>query len=175
MSRFLKPLLILGVAFPLTSCSVFYPNWGATGLPENQIPVTPSQTSTPSDTGSPTAEPTASGSESPTESATATPTPTLKKVSVEILFAMVYPEDGVVEVVAQVPNLSEKLGECVLTLSGPVDLSLSVSAEPSSDFMQCEPFDLELSKLTAGSYQAVVEYHSETHTGESAPYPIEVP
>lgn len=175
MSRFLKPLIILGVALPLSSCSVFYPNWGATGLPESEISVTPTQSSPPTESESPTVEPTDTATAPPTQSATPTPTPTLKKATVEILFAMVYPEDGMVEVVAQVPNLSENKGECVLTLAGPVDLSFTASAEPSSDFMQCQPFDIELTKLTAGSYEAVVEYHSETHSGKSAPYPIEVP
>ena len=175
MSRFLKSFLVLSAVMPLASCSVFYPNWGATGLPDTEISVSPSATQSDTESAQPTAEPTSTESPSESPSESASPTPTLKRASVEILFAMAYPEDGYVEVVAQVPNLSENSGECVLTLSGPVDLSMTVSAEQSSDFMQCQPFDLELSKLTAGEYQAVVEYHSATHSGESAPYPIAVP
>lgn len=175
MSRILKSFLIVGLSFPLASCSVFYPNWGATGIPETEISITPSESQSGSESPSPTEEPSSSETSSPTATNSSSAAPTQKPVSVEILFAMAYPDDGYLEVVAQVPNLSEQKGECVLTLSGPVDLSLTVSAEPSSDFMQCQPFDIDLSKLTAGSYEAVVEYDSTAHTGESDPYPVEVP
>jgi hypothetical protein len=173
VSRFFKSLLLVGALIPLASCSVFYPNWGATGIPETEITLSPTTSESQSESASPSEEP--SESATATETATATPTPTQQKVSVEILFAMVYPDDGVLEVVAQVPNLSEQKGECVLTLSGPVSVSVTVPAEPSSDFMQCQPFDVELLKLSSGSYQAVVEYDSASHAGTSAAYPVEVP
>ena len=175
MSRFLKSLLLVSAALPLASCSVFYPNWGATGLPDDEIPVNPTATVSPSSSESSSEQPTES------ESAIASPTPSetestapKKKVSVEILFAMADNETGVLEVVAQVPNLSEQSGECVLTLTGPTSVSSTVGAEQSSNFMQCAPFDIELSRLAPGSYSAVVEYDSDGHAGSSQPYPIEV-
>lgn len=175
MSRILKSMLIFAASLPLASCSVFYPNWGATGLPETDIPISPSQTESGAETSTPTAEPTATDTASPSGSASASASPTVKPATVEILFASTYPDEGYIEVVAQVPNLSETKGECQLTLSGPIDFSMTVSAEQSSDFMQCQPFDIELSKLPSGSYQAVVEYNSTGHSGKSAPYPVEVP
>lgn len=173
MSRFSKSLLLLSVVAPLAGCTLFYPNWGATGLPEDQITLSPSISDSSTATASPTESATATSEPTATESQTAAPTQ--KKVDVEIVFAMAYPEDGIVEVVAQVPNLAEKSGECTLVLTGPSDLTVTVSAEPSSDFMQCAPFDVQLSQLAAGSYQAVVSYESVTHVGKSAAYPVEVP
>lgn len=175
MSRFLKSLFVFSAAVPLASCSVFYPNWGATGLPDEEIPVNPTATVSPSASEStseqPTESPSTSTSPSPSETETTAPK---AKVSVEILFAMADSETGVLEVVAQVPNLSEQTGECVLTLTGPTSISSTVSAEQSSNFMQCTPFDIELSRLAPGSYSAVVEYDSTGHFGSSQPYPIEV-
>lgn len=175
MSRFLKSLLIFGASVPLASCSVFYPNWGATGLPDEEIPVNPSSSTSPTSTETATAQPseTATETASPTPSETDTTAPK-KKVSVEILFAMADSETGILEVVAQIPNLSEQSGECVLTLTGPTSISSTVSAEQSSNFMQCKPFDIELSRLAPGNYSAVVEYASAAHAGTSQPYPIEV-
>jgi len=40
MRIFLKSLMVSSLLITLTGCSVFYPNWGATGLPE---PVTESE------------------------------------------------------------------------------------------------------------------------------------
>ena len=173
MSRFLKSLFLFCVVAPLAGCTLFYPNWGATGLPEDQITLTPTITETGSESASPTES--ASESTSPTATESQSAAPTQKKVEVEIVFAMAYPEDGIVEVVAQVPNLAETSGVCTLELSGPSDLTVKVKAEPSSDFMQCAPFDVQISDLAAGSYQAVVTYESTGHIGKSAAYPVEVP
>lgn len=175
MSRLSMSLLVFAGALPLAGCSAFYPNWGATGLPENEITISPSVGPSESTSPEASASETASPSSSASASETASPAPTKQNVTVEILFAASFPEDGVLEVVAQVPNLAERVGVCELKLTGPTSLVLSSAAEPSSDFMQCAPFDIQLESIISGRYQAVVSYDSDDHTGVSAPVQVDVP
>lgn len=166
---------ILGLALIssllLTGCSVFYPNWGATGLPEE----TPSaQTSSDSAEPTPTEEPSAEEpqpSESPSEEA-----PAKIKVEVEILMAVAEPDFGVLTVVAQVPNVSESGGKCTMRFLGNnIEKVLEVKAEPSSDYTQCFPIEFPLSDLPRGNGVVTVTYDSERHTGVSAATSVVIP
>ena len=82
MRNFAKTLVVALVLLTLTGCSIFYPNWGATSLPE---PVTESETVTPEET--PTEEQTdAAPEETPTPEETKEPI-VRKEVAVEIIMA----------------------------------------------------------------------------------------
>lgn len=150
----------------LTGCSVFYPNWGAEGLPE-EVPVTES--------ASPEETPTESQSAEPTETPTETAKPKIK-TTVEILMAVVDEELGVLTVVAQIPRINESDGTCTVRfLGGSVEKTLEVAAEPSSGYTQCFPIELPLSDLPSGNGVVTVTYESERHIGESAATSVVIP
>lgn len=150
----------------LTGCSVFYPNWGAEGLPE-EVPVTES--------ASPEETPTESQSAEPTQTPTETAKPKIK-TTVEILMAVVDEELGVLTVVAQIPRINESDGTCTVRfLGGSVEKTLEVAAEPSSGYTQCFPIELPLSDLPSGNGVVTVTYESERHIGESAATSVVIP
>lgn len=150
----------------LTGCSVFYPNWGAEGLPEEEL-----ITESPTATETPTETPSAAPSESPSE--TVKPK---EKATVDILMAVVEEELGVLTVVAQIPRISESGGSCTVRfLGGSVEKTLEVAAEPSSDYTQCFPIELPLSDLPSGNGVVTVTYESERHIGESAATSVVIP
>jgi hypothetical protein len=165
MRNFAKTLVVALVSLTLTGCSIFYPNWGATSLPE---PVTESETVTPEET--PTEEQTDAAPEE-----TATPEETKepivrKEVTVEIIMAVPEPSIGVFTVVAQIPSLSETGGKCIFTyLGNGVTKTMEVKAEPSSDYTQCFPIEFPLKNLPSGNGVVTVSYESEGHFGTSAP------
>jgi len=167
MRNVVKTLLVVAISLTLTGCSVFYPNWGATSLPE---PVTESQTITEE-------EPTAT-EETQTEATaeeTATPEETKepivrKEVSVEIIMAVPEPSVGVLTVVAQIPSMSETGGKCIFKyLGNGISKTMEVKAEPSSDYTQCFPIEFPLKDLPSGNGVVTVSYESEGHFGTSAP------
>lgn len=150
----------------LTGCSVFYPNWGAEGLPE-EVSVTES--------ASPEETPTESQSAEPTQTPTETAKPKIK-TTVEILMAVVDEELGVLTVVAQIPRINESDGTCTVRfLGGSVEKTLEVAAEPSSGYTQCFPIELPLSDLPSGNGVVTVTYESERHIGESAATSVVIP
>ena len=150
----------------LTGCSVFYPNWGANELPEEEL-ITEST--------SPEQTPTESQSDEPT----ATPTETTKpkiKTTVDVLMAVVDEELGVLTVVAQIPSINESDGTCIARfLGGSVEKTLEVAAEPSSGYTQCFPIEFPLSDLPSGNGVVTVTYESERHIGESAAMSVVIP
>lgn len=161
----------------LSGCSVFYPNWGATGLPEEpSLEPTPTETVTvtadPEPTESQSAEPTAEPSEEPSEE------PTIEAVQTEvtIIMAVVEEDFGVLTVVAQVPGISETGGTCTLRfLGGDTEAELEVKAEPSSDYTQCFPIEYPLSELPSGNGVVTVKYQSERHFGTSPASSVVIP
>jgi hypothetical protein len=165
MLNFAKTLAIAAVLLTLTGCSIFYPNWGATSLPE---PVTESQTVVPEET--PTEEQTdAAPEETPTPEETQEPI-VRKEVAVEIIMAVPEPSVGVFTVVAQIPSLSETGGKCIFKyLGNGVTKTMEVKAEPSSDYTQCFPIEFPLKDLPSGNGVVTVSYESEGHFGTSAP------
>ncbi len=166
MPRFRTFLTAVITLTLLTGCSVFYPNWGAEGLPEDEI-ITESPTAQETPTETLTAEP------------TQTPTETAKpkiKATVDVLMAVVDEELGVLTVVAQIPGVSESDGVCTVRfLGGSVEEILEVAAEPSSDYTQCYPIELPLADLPSGNGVVTVTYESERHIGESIATSVVIP
>ena len=163
--------------FLLSGCSVFYPNWGATELPEE-----PTLASTPAETETVTAEPEPTVSEEPEASAEPEPSeteePEIERVQTEvtIIMAVAEPDFGVLTVVAQVPGLSESGGFCKMRFIGSdVERELEVRAEPSSDYTQCFPIEFPLSELPSGNGVVTVSYDSELHFGTSPATSVVIP
>ena len=167
MRNIVKTLMVVAISLSLTGCSVFYPNWGATSLPE---PVTESQTITeeePTGTEETQTEPTPEETATPEE----TKEPIVRKeVSVEIIMAVPEPSVGALTVVAQIPSMSETGGKCIFKyLGNGVSKTMEVKAEPSSDYTQCFPIEFPLKDLPSGNGVVTVSYESEGHFGTSAP------
>jgi hypothetical protein len=167
MRTFVKTLAVSTLLLTLSGCSVFYPNWGATSLPE---PVSESETVVPEET---TAQETPTETATPEETTTAEATkePVVRKeVTVEIIMAVADPAAGVFTVVAQIPNLTETGGKCIFKyLGNGVSKTKEVKAEPSSEYTQCFPIEFPLKDLPSGNGVVTVSYESEGHFGTSAP------
>jgi hypothetical protein len=159
----------LATSVLLSGCSLFYPNWGATGLPEETAaPQSVSEEATveAEATEEPSAEPT------PTETEATEKLP----AEVEILMAVAEPDFGVLTVVAQIRNLSETGGKCTMRFLGNnVEKILEVKSEPSSDYTQCFPIEFPLSDLPKGNGVVTVTYESERHIGVSAATSVVIP
>ena len=173
-----KVLLVSSVALSsllLAGCSAFYPNWGATSLPEEPAPIVEtSETLAPTDTSEPTAEPEATASEEPTE--TAEPEIVRIEAEVTILIADAFLDTGMLEVVAQVPGVTESDGSCILRfIGGETEKTVSVEAQPSSDYTQCFPIEFPLADLPSGSGIVTVQYESDHHFGVSKPSSVVIP
>jgi hypothetical protein len=167
MRTFVKTLAVSTLLLTLSGCSVFYPNWGATSLPEL---VSESETVVPEET---TAQETPTETATPEETTTAEATkePVVRKeVTVEIIMAVADPAAGVFTVVAQIPNLTETGGKCIFKyLGNGVSKTKEVKAEPSSEYTQCFPIEFPLKDLPSGNGVVTVSYESEGHFGTSAP------
>lgn len=164
MRNFARTLAVAALLLTLTGCSIFYPNWGATSLPE---PVTESQNVSPEVTVAP--EETATTAETPTPEETKEPI-VRKEIAVEIIMAVPEPAIGVFTVVARIPSLSESGGKCIFKyLGNGVTKTMEVKAEPSSDYTQCFPIEFPLKDLPSGNGVVTVSYESEGHFGISAP------
>jgi hypothetical protein len=167
MRILLKSLAVSALLLTLTGCSVFYPNWGATSLPE---PVTESESVAAEET--PAAEAT---TEEATPEETQTPEETKEpivrtEVAVEIIMAVPEPSIGVLTVVAQIPGMTESGGKCIFKyLGNGVTRTKEVKAEPSSEYTQCFPIEFPLKDLPSGNGVVTVSYESEGHFGTSAP------
>lgn len=167
MRTFVKTLAVSTLLLTLSGCSVFYPNWGATSLPE---PVSESETVAPEET-TPQETPTETATAEETTTAEATKEPVVRKeVTVEIIMAVADPAAGVFTVVAQIPNLTETGGKCIFKyLGNGVSKTKEVKAEPSSEYTQCFPIEFPLKDLPSGNGVVTVSYESEGHFGTSAP------
>jgi hypothetical protein len=137
----------------LSGCSVLYPHWGATDFP----------TDGPSSTSSAAPSATATASASP--SATTKP---VQAAKVQIMQLNVDATNGVVDAVAQISNVAEDGGQCVLTVtSGSTSKQQIVRAESNVDTTQCFPMEVSLSGLAKGSASVVVSYKSAGYVGSS--------
>jgi hypothetical protein len=177
MRRFLVTLSALLVSLTLVGCSAFYPNWGATGLPEEpeltqsaEASEEPSSLPESEETSEPEAsqDPSAEPSEEPTASAVQT--------EVEIIMAVVEPDFGVLTVVAQVPGISESGGKCIMRFIGSnKEAKMEVRAETSSNYTQCFPIEFPLSELPSGNGIVTVSYESDFHFGTSGATTVVIP
>lgn len=174
-----KILLAVSVVFlsaTLVGCSAFYPNWGATGLPEDSETFT-TQELTPAATEPETLESTESEALE-TESAEASPEATVerKRVEVEIIMAVPEPDFGILTVVAQVPGIAEASGKCVMRFIGSdKEVLVEVRAEPSSDYTQCYPIEVPLDDLPKGNGIVTVSYESAGYIGVSPASSVVIP
>jgi hypothetical protein len=159
----------------LSGCGVFYPNWGATALPEE--PVITIEANQEAETS---AEPEASlepaASATPEETETSEPATNQLAVDVVILIAEAYSDTEMLEVVAQVPGITESGGTCTMRFIGSdIEKIVKVSAQSASDYTQCFPIEVPLSELPSGSGIVTVRYESEFHLGTSAASSVVIP
>lgn len=149
-------------ATALSGCSLLYPHWGATDFPTDG----PSSTATTA----PSATPTATSSASP--SATAKP---VQAAKVQVMQLNVDATNGVVDAVAQVSNVAEDGGQCILTVtSGSTSKQQVVRAESNVDTTQCFPMEVSLAGLAKGSASVVVTYKSAGYVGSSSSETINI-
>lgn len=166
MPKLVSIVILTVSSLTLTGCSIFYPNAGATSLPEEpQTSQSQTQSSDPVETEQ---------SPSPEDSETSATTEQVaeetirKETAVEIIMAVPEPSFGVLTVVAKLPGLSETGGSCTLRfISGSVEKTMEVKAEPSSDYTQCFPIELRLQGLPKGTGVVTVSYSSDKHFGSS--------
>lgn len=162
----------------LTGCSAFVPSWNA-----QPTPIEIDNETEPADVNEvPETEPETEETEpvNPTETAEQDPEPTeaieRSSVTVEVISAMAYVDEGQLEVIAQVFDVVEDGGECTLKLlAGDFSTEQSVSANRSSNYTQCAPIDLPLSELPGGTAVVSVSYLSENYEGESASVSVVIP
>lgn len=167
MPNILKISAVLALSFVLSGCTLFYPNWGATSLPEETAVTTPSISETIEPTE--TAEPEVSESASPTEEPK-------KSAEVVVVFFEVLADEGILNVVAEMDSAAETGGGCTLRFkSGSKEKSFSVKAEPSSTYTQCFPFEIPLDDLPAGEGSFTVSYSSDSYQGQSAASSVVIP
>lgn len=178
MPKFRAFALASATLLVLSGCSVFYPNWGATGLPEEQTlepAETPSEsvTAEPEPTSTETEEPTAEPE--PTESESAEPEVVLSNAEVSIIMAIPEPDFGVLSVVAEILGFSENGGVCTMRFLGSdQERTADFPAEPSSDYTVCA-FEYPLADLPSGDGLVTVSYLSDRHEGVSRPVSVVIP
>lgn len=162
----------------LTGCSAFVPSWNA-----QPTPIEIDNETEPADVNEvPETEPETEETEpvNPTETAEQDPEPTeaieRSSVTVEVISAMAYVDEGQLEVIAQVFDVVEDGGECTLKLlAGDFSTEQTVGANRSSNYTQCAPIDLPLSELPGGTAVVIVSYLSENYEGESASVSVVIP
>jgi hypothetical protein len=176
MRKFFIAVSAIALSAVLVGCSAFYPNWGATGLPEEPETLVTEETA-PAATeteAEESLEPEPTESESP--EATEEATVQRKQVQVEIIMAIPEPDFGVLTVVAQIPGLAEAGGTCTLRFIGSdKEASMEVRSEPSSDYTQCFPIEFPLADLPSGNGIVTVSYESATHFGASPATSVVIP
>lgn len=162
----------------LTGCSAFVPSWNA-----QPTPIEIDNETEPADVNEvPETEPETEQTEpaNPTETAEQDPEPTevieRSSVTVEVISAMAYVDEGQLEVIAQVFDVVEDGGECTLKLlAGDFSTEQTVGANRSSNYTQCAPIDIPLSELPGGTAVVSVSYLSENYEGESASVSVVIP
>jgi len=173
--KLLVGLSLISATLLISGCSVFYPNWGATSLPEE--PAASIETAEESGT-SPEPEVSVEPTESPAPEETKTAEPVIERLpaNVVILIADAYLDTGMLEVVAQVQGTTEADGTCTMRFIGSdIEKTVTVAAQSASDYTQCFPVEFPLSELPSGSGVVTVTYESEFHFGTSAAKSVVIP
>jgi hypothetical protein len=158
---------VLASTFALSAsgCTLLYPHWGETTAPI----VTPSNSASNSASASPSNTP------STTPSATASTTP---RATAKVMISSVNVDSsgGVVDIIAEVTNVSEDGGQCTVRLvSGTVAKSLTVKAEQNATDTQCFPMEFNISDLPSGNAVLSVIYQSPAFIGTSAAQAVVIP
>jgi CCR4-NOT transcriptional regulation complex NOT5 subunit len=147
------------LSLSLSGCSALYPHWGATDFP----------TDGPTNSSSTSASPSTSASASPSSVP-------VQAAKVQLMQVNVDATAGVVDVVAQVTNVSEDGGSCTITVaSGTTSKQQTVRAESNVDTTQCFPLEVSLSGLTSGTGTVTVSYKSAGYVGSSLSQAITIP
>ncbi|MEN9747871.1 MAG: hypothetical protein RLZZ603_563 [Actinomycetota bacterium] len=147
------------LSLSLSGCSVLYPHWGATDFP----------TDSPAGTASSTPTPTSSASASPS-------VVPVQAAKVQLMQVNVDATAGVVDVVAQITNVSEDGGSCTLSVvSGSTSKQQTVRAESNVDTTQCFPMEVSLTGLSSGTGTVTVTYKSAGYVGSSLSQAITIP
>jgi hypothetical protein len=175
MRRLLVGASLIFGSLILSGCGAFYPNWGATALPEEPSTTIETNQATATSTEPETSvEPTTSAT--PEETKTSEPATSQAPAEVVILIAEANSDTGTLEVVAQVPGVTESGGTCTMRFIGSdIEKIVKVSAQSSSDYTQCFPIEVPLSELPSGSGIVTVKYESEFHLGTSAASSVVIP
>jgi hypothetical protein len=177
MRRFLLASSAILLSLTLVGCSAFYPNWGATGLPEEpELIETSTPTEEPATEPAETESPEPEATEEPTAESTEQATVERVQTQVDIIMAIAEPDYGVLTVVAQIPGISEAGGKCIMRFIGSdKEATMEVRAEPSSDYTQCFPIEFPLDDLPSGNGIVTVSYESEFHFGTSPASSVVIP
>lgn len=177
MRRFLLASSAILLSLTLVGCSAFYPNWGATGLPEEpELIETSTPTEEPATEPAETESPEPEATEEPTAESTEQATVERVQTQVDIIMAIAEPDYGVLTVVAQIPGISEAGGKCIMRFIGSEkEATMEVRAEPSSDYTQCFPIEFPLDDLPSGNGIVTVSYESEFHFGTSPASSVVIP
>jgi hypothetical protein len=175
VARAIKIFALASSIALLSGCSIFYPNWGATSLPEEPAIVS-TETAPAESESAAEAEPTESAIETAQPEETETQKPEPKKTAVELIMAVVEPELKILTVVAQLPNVSDEGGSCTFRFqAGDFEKKLTVKAEPSATYTQCYPIEVPLSQLKSGAGLVTVSYKSDLYVGTSAATSVDIP
>ncbi len=164
--RALGALAVIAVT-TLAACTPFGPT-EITPTPE--VTVTTSHGPTPSP--SPSATRGTSASPSPSPSATISGpiqnAPVGSVVSPEVFLSIVDATAGELQVVANVPGITENGGMCTVTVTaGSVVISKTSTGAANVTTTECGQFTFPLSELPAGTASIVVAYQSASYSGLS--------
>jgi hypothetical protein len=152
--RIVSAAVIICATLPLAGCEFLTPNWDA--LRPTDTPTT----AQPTDSPTPTEEPTT--------------TPDLDKVGVVVF--QVTADEGGIDVVANVPSVSEDGGTCTLIVSqAGTKQEITVKAESNVTDTQCFPMFLPRKDFVSGPATFTVSYLSSTSSGVSAPIQVVFP
>ena len=151
------------VSLTLSGCTLLYPHWGATGLPSDSA------------TASPTIpEPSTSATASASVSASPTTVP-VQPATLHIIQSNLDSTVGVIDVVAEVTNVSEDGGRCTLTITaGAATKTQTVKAESNVDGTQCFPMEITLMGLPKGPATFKVSYTSAGYSGSTGPQAVTI-
>ncbi len=164
------------ISLSLSGCSAFVPSWNA-----QPTPIEIDNETEPQDVNEvePETEPEPVDPEPETEPepVETEPEPVERsEVNVDVVSAMVYQDEGQLEVIVQVLDVVEDGGECSLKLlAGDFSTEQAVMANRSSNYTQCAPIDIPLSSLPGGTAVVSVEYISDSYKGESEPVSVVIP
>lgn len=165
------------IGFTLTGCSAFVPSWNAQPTPIQIDNETDSADVNEEQETDPEPQPEPEPEQPETEPEPEQPEAIERgSVNVEVVSAMVYEDEGQLEVIAQVFDVVEDGGECTLKLlAGDFSTESTVGANRSSNYTQCAPIDVPLSDLPGGTAVVSVSYLSENSEGESQAVSVVIP
>lgn len=165
------------IGFTLTGCSAFVPSWNAQPTPIQIDNETDSADVNEEQETDPEPQPEPEPEQPETEPEPEQPEAIERgSVNVEVVSAMVYEDEGQLEVIAQVFDVVEDGGECTLKLlAGDFSTESTVGANRSSNYTQCAPIDVPLSELPGGTAVVSVSYLSENSEGESQAVSVVIP